>query len=134
MSSDLIEETVAEAAAFLGPIAVPHFLPNRAPGLTDALHAVRINSSFAPHSSQNEASAVLSWLQHGQAAHRVSRDPDYDHALRGRRKERSTLRASRERSINVLGSSSIALSYQVGSRHRWVLSPSYERSTVSPSL
>jgi hypothetical protein len=62
MISDLIEETVAEAAAFLGPIAVPHFLPNRAPGLTDALHAGQNNSSFTLHSSQHEASAVLSWL------------------------------------------------------------------------
>jgi hypothetical protein len=52
----LVEETVVEAAAFLGPIAVPHFLQNRAPGLTDALHAGQINSSFTPHFSQNEAS------------------------------------------------------------------------------
>jgi predicted ATPase len=29
---DLGEETVVEAAAFVGPIAVPHFLQNRAPG------------------------------------------------------------------------------------------------------
>jgi hypothetical protein len=50
----------------VGPIAVPHFLQNRAPGLTDALHAGQINSSFAPHSSQNEASPGLSWLQDGQ--------------------------------------------------------------------
>src|SRR5713226_9345724 len=66
MICDLGEETVVEAAAFVGPIAVPHFLQNRAPGLTDALHAAQINSSFAPHPSQNEASLGLSWLQDGQ--------------------------------------------------------------------
>jgi hypothetical protein len=60
MICDFGEETVVEAAAFMGPIAVPHFLQNRAPGLTDALHAGRINSSFVPHPSQNEASAGLS--------------------------------------------------------------------------
>src|SRR5216683_5143229 len=66
MICDLGEETVVEAAAFVGPIAVPHFLQNRAPGLTDALHAGHINSSFAPHPSQNAASPGLSWLQDGQ--------------------------------------------------------------------
>src|SRR5260370_8493689 len=65
---DLSEETVVETAAFVGPIAVPHFLQNRAPGLTDALHAGHINSSFAPHPSQNEASPGLSRLQDG---HRI---------------------------------------------------------------
>jgi hypothetical protein len=45
-----------------GLIAVPHFLQNRAPGLTDALHAGQLNSNFAPHSSQNAASAGLSLL------------------------------------------------------------------------
>src|SRR5712692_2062104 len=60
MICDLGEETV------VGSIAVPHFLQNRAPGLTDALHAGQINSSFAPHPSQNEASPGLSWLQDGQ--------------------------------------------------------------------
>src|SRR6266851_10310288 len=62
MICDLGEETIVEAA-FVSPIAVPHFLQNRAPGLTDALHAGQINSSFAPHPSQNEASQALSWLQ-----------------------------------------------------------------------
>src|SRR6201984_1900522 len=66
MICDLGEGTVVEAAAFVGPIAVPHFLQNRAPGLTDALHAGHINSSFAPHPSQNEASPGVSWLQDGQ--------------------------------------------------------------------
>src|ERR1700722_822382 len=67
MICESVEETVVEVAAFLGPIAVPHFLQNRAPILTDALHAGQINSSFAPHSSQNEASTGLSWLQDGQS-------------------------------------------------------------------
>src|SRR6266849_2490264 len=66
MTCDLGEETVVEAAAFVRPIAVPHFLQNRAPGLTDALHAGQISSRFAPHPSQNEASPGLSWLQDGQ--------------------------------------------------------------------
>src|SRR6266436_1435704 len=66
MICDLGEETVVETAAFVGPIAVPHFLQNRAPGLTDALHAGQISSSFAPHPSQNEASPGLSRLQDGQ--------------------------------------------------------------------
>src|SRR5579872_541189 len=65
---DFGDETVAEAAALVGPIAVPHFLQNRAPGLTDALHAGQINSSLAPHPSQHEASPGLSWLQDG---HRI---------------------------------------------------------------
>ena len=60
--SDLVEETVAEASAFVKPIEEPHFLQNRAPGLTDALHVGQINSSFAPHPSQNEASEGLSLL------------------------------------------------------------------------
>src|SRR6266481_4722498 len=64
---DLGEETIVEAAAFAWAIAVPHFLQNRAPGLTDALHAGHINSSFAPHPSQNAASPGLSWLQNGQS-------------------------------------------------------------------
>jgi hypothetical protein len=66
MICDLVEETVVEAAAFPVPIAVPHFLQYRAPGLTDTLHVGQINSSLVPHSSQNEASAGLSLLQHGQ--------------------------------------------------------------------
>src|SRR6266851_6752491 len=65
-SSDLGEERVAQAAALWGPIAVPHFLQKRAPGLTDVLHAGHINSRLAPHSSQNEASPGLSWLQEVQ--------------------------------------------------------------------
>src|SRR6266849_7638491 len=66
MICDLGEETVVETAAFVGPIAVPHVLQNRAPGLTDALHAGHINTRFAPHPSQNEASPGLSRLQDGQ--------------------------------------------------------------------
>src|SRR6266852_9262159 len=67
MICDLGEETVVAAAAFAGPIAVPHFLQNRAPGLTDALQAGQVNSSFAPHSSQNEASVGLSLLHLAQS-------------------------------------------------------------------
>ncbi len=66
MTCDLGEATVVETAAFVRPIAVPHFLQNRAPGLTDALHAGQISSSFVPHPSQNEASPGLSRLQDGQ--------------------------------------------------------------------
>src|SRR5215469_5491733 len=44
-------------------IAVPHFLQNRAPGLTAALHAGQTSSSFDPHCSQNAASDGLSVLQ-----------------------------------------------------------------------
>src|SRR5216683_81965 len=66
MICDLGEETIVEAATFAGAIAVPHFLQNRAPGLTDALHAGQINSSFVPHPSQNQASPGLSRLQDGQ--------------------------------------------------------------------
>src|ERR1700676_4773231 len=60
MICDLLEEMVVEAAAIAEPISVPHFLQNRAPGLTDALHVGQINFSFVPHSSQNEASPELS--------------------------------------------------------------------------
>jgi hypothetical protein len=59
-------EEAAEAAVFALAIGVPHFLQNRAPALTDALQAEQINSSFVPHSSQNEASPGLSRLQAGQ--------------------------------------------------------------------
>ena len=71
---DLAEETVAEASAFVEPIEVPHFLQKRAPGLTDALQAGQINSSFAPHPSQNDASEGLSLLHFAQsiAAYPVS--------------------------------------------------------------
>ena len=48
-----------------GAIALPHFLQNRAPGLTAALHAGQISSSFDPHCSQNVASGGLSVLQEG---------------------------------------------------------------------
>jgi hypothetical protein len=62
-----LDEAVVGASAFAEPMAVPHFLQNRAPGLTDALQARQSNSSFAPHSSQNEASAGLSVLHFGQS-------------------------------------------------------------------
>src|SRR5208283_1725569 len=48
------------------PIAVPHFLQNRAPGLSDALHAGQVSSSFDPHDSQNDESAGLSLLHFAQ--------------------------------------------------------------------
>src|SRR6516164_1680512 len=54
---DLVEETIGEVSAFAEPIAVPHFLQNLTPGLTDALHAGQASSSFDPHPSQNDASA-----------------------------------------------------------------------------
>src|SRR5260370_40978473 len=66
MTCDLGEATVVEAAAFVRPIAVPHFLQNRAPGLTDALHAGQLNSSFVTHPSQNDASPGLARLTDGQ--------------------------------------------------------------------
>src|SRR5713101_6679084 len=56
------EEAAAEISAFAEPTEVPHFLQNRAPGLTDALQAGQTNSNFAPHPSQNEASEGLPWL------------------------------------------------------------------------
>src|SRR5215831_2381322 len=43
-------------------IAVPHFLQNRAPGLTAVLHAGQTSSNFDPHCSQNTASEGLSVL------------------------------------------------------------------------
>jgi len=49
------------------PTAVPHFLQNRAPKLSDALHAGQASSSFDPHDSQNEASAGLSLLHFAQS-------------------------------------------------------------------
>ncbi len=90
MTCDLGEATVVETAAFVRPIAVPHFLQNRAPGLTDALHAGQISSSFVPHPSQNEASPGLSWLHDGQ---RIG-SPGYYHTLRGRRKEDGSVGSS----------------------------------------
>jgi len=53
---------------FAGPVAgairaVPHFLQNRAPGLTAAWHVGHKSSSFAPHCSQKAASAVFAVLQ-----------------------------------------------------------------------
>jgi hypothetical protein len=48
-----------------GVMAAPHFLQNRAPRLTAALHAGQIISSFDPHCSQNAASAGLSVWQEG---------------------------------------------------------------------
>src|ERR1022692_3125553 len=64
---DLVEESVAAASVLVELMAVPHFLQNRAPILTDALQAGQINSSFAPHPSQNEASEGLSWLHLAQS-------------------------------------------------------------------
>src|SRR5712692_3598721 len=61
------EEAVAETSTFAEPTEVPHFLQNRAPGLTGALQAGQTNSSFAPHPSQNEASEGLSWLHFTQS-------------------------------------------------------------------
>src|SRR5260370_40614555 len=59
-AATLISDLVEETSPFAEPIDVPHFLQKRAPGLTDALQAGQINSSFAPHPSQNEASDGLS--------------------------------------------------------------------------
>ena len=42
------------------------FCRTRAPGVSAVLHAGQTNSSFAPHCSQNEASAGLSVRQSGQ--------------------------------------------------------------------
>src|SRR5262245_59541943 len=50
-------------AAVAPPMAVPHFLQNRALGLSAVLHAGQTSSSFPPHSSQNEASTGLSVRQ-----------------------------------------------------------------------
>src|SRR5258708_34667080 len=49
------------------PTGVPHFLQNRAPGITGALQAGQTNSSFAPHPSQNAASSGFSWLHFVQS-------------------------------------------------------------------
>src|SRR6266852_9579051 len=62
MICDLDEEAVAETSALAEPTEIPHFLQNRAPGLSDALQAGQANSSFAPHPSQNEASCGFSRL------------------------------------------------------------------------
>jgi hypothetical protein len=60
MISDLIEENGGGGSGFSGADCRP-FLAESRPGFTDALLAGQINSSFAPHSSESEASAVLSW-------------------------------------------------------------------------
>src|SRR5215469_13668607 len=57
-SEDSLTDAGADAA-----IAVPHFLQNRAPELTAALHAGQTSSSFDPPCSQNVASGGLSVLQ-----------------------------------------------------------------------
>src|SRR5713226_4984846 len=64
---DLVEESMAGASTLVELMADPHFLQNRAPGLTDALQAGQVNSSFEPHLSQNEASAGLSLLHFAQS-------------------------------------------------------------------
>jgi hypothetical protein len=46
---------------------VPHFLQNRAPGLASVLQVGQTSSSFAPHPSQNDASAGLSLLHFAQS-------------------------------------------------------------------
>src|SRR5216683_2933282 len=46
---------------------VPHFLQNRAPGLANVLQVGQASSSFAPHPSQNDASAGLSLLHFVQS-------------------------------------------------------------------
>jgi len=57
-SEDFLPDAGADGAT-----AVPHFLQNRAFGLTAALHAGQTTSSFDPHCSQNPASGGLSVLQ-----------------------------------------------------------------------
>jgi hypothetical protein len=57
-----VEESAAEGLAVVEPMEVPHFLQNRADGLTGALQEEQINSSFAPQPSQNEASAGFSFV------------------------------------------------------------------------
>src|SRR5262249_49059083 len=59
-SLDFLIDADAEPA-----IAVPHFLQNRAPGLTAVLHAGQTSSSFIPHCSQNAASGGLVVLHEG---------------------------------------------------------------------
>jgi hypothetical protein len=131
MISDLIEETVVEAAAFLGPIAVPHFLPNRAPGLTDALHAGQINSSFAPHSSQNGASAVLSWLQDGQRIESPVTPITTTLCADGGRSGVLLEQAGRGRSTSSATSPS-HFRVRLEAWHGWVLSPSYDLTEIVP--
>ena len=93
-------------SGFSGADCRPTFLAESRPQL-------QLRSAFLAERGVGGAVVVA-----GRAAHRVSCDPDYNHTLRGRQKERGALRASRERSINVLGSSSITLSCQVGSLAR----------------
>src|SRR6516165_8793040 len=57
-SVDFLTDAGPDAAS-----AQPHFLQNRAPELTAALHSRQTSSSFDPHCSQNAASAGLSVLQ-----------------------------------------------------------------------
>ena len=135
MICDLVEETVVEAAAFPVPIAVPHLLQYRAPGLTDTLHVGQINSSLVPHSSQNEASKAGAFVVAAWAAHRASCGPEYYHTPRGRRKEQGAPRAkprSGGRST-VLGRSSITLRASLAALPGGGLSPSYDRATNSGS-
>src|SRR5271154_3258611 len=56
-----------DASADDAPRAVPHFLQNRASGLTATLHPGHKSSSFDPHCSQKAASAGLSVLQFEQS-------------------------------------------------------------------
>jgi len=64
---DPADGEAARAYGFAAPIAVPHFLQNSAPGLTDPSHAGHTNSSFAPHLSQNDAPDGLSLLHFAQS-------------------------------------------------------------------
>jgi hypothetical protein len=63
---DLGEETIVEAAAFVGPIALPHFLQNRAPGLTECFarlaNQLPLRSAFLAERGVRR----MSWLQDGQ--------------------------------------------------------------------
>src|SRR5262249_52284238 len=59
-SVDFLTDASPDAAS-----ALPHFLQNRAPELTAALHTGQTSSSLDPHCSQNAASGGLSVLHEG---------------------------------------------------------------------
>jgi hypothetical protein len=63
---DSSDEFATRASGFAAPIEVPHFLQNRAPGLTDALQDRHLSSSRTPQFSQKEASGGLSLLHFAQ--------------------------------------------------------------------
>jgi len=122
---DLGEETVVEAATFVGPIAVPHFLQNRAPR-THRRFARRTNQLQLRSAFFAERGITGVIVVAGRTAHRVSCGPRLK-AQPGADGGRSSALLERAAEWPINGAQYLNHTpYQIGSLTPRGLSPSYQ--------